>query len=208
MRSHVLPPNHHADHPAFHGASGLFAAMSMVLRRGDVARLAADLTELRVGDQLVDVGCGPGAAAREAARRGAVVTGVDPATVMLDVARVLTCLTTRRTGSITWVEGAAEHLPLADGSATVAWSLAAVHHWADVDAGVAEIGRVLRPGGRLLAIERLVRPEAHGLASHGWSRDQAEGFATACRDAGCTEVVVDEHPTGRGPVVSVRALVP
>ena len=62
----------------------------MTIGRDGDARLAAELTELTAGDRLVDVGCGPGAAARFAAGRGARVTGVDPAPVMLDVARRLT----------------------------------------------------------------------------------------------------------------------
>jgi hypothetical protein len=69
MSSTAMPPNHHADYPAFAGASGLLAAMSMVLRRGDVARLAADLTEIGTGDHR-STGRGR-RRARQAARRGA-----------------------------------------------------------------------------------------------------------------------------------------
>jgi SAM-dependent methyltransferase len=65
------PPNHHADFPGFSGLFGLIAGLSMVTGRGAVARLAADLARVAAADRVVDVGCGPGAAAREAARRGA-----------------------------------------------------------------------------------------------------------------------------------------
>lgn len=86
----ALPPNHHGDHPGFSGVTGFVAGLTMVLGRGRIARLACDLVGLAAEDQVVDVGCGPGAAAREAARRGAEVTGVDPAQVMLAMARRLT----------------------------------------------------------------------------------------------------------------------
>jgi ubiquinone/menaquinone biosynthesis C-methylase UbiE len=198
---HPPVPNHHAHHPAFSGISGLIAALSMVVGRRPIARLAAGLAQLGAGDDLVDVGCGPGAAAREGARLGATVVAVDPAPVMLAVARRLT----RRSAAIDWVEGTAEALPVVDDSATVLWSLAAVHHWADVDAGLAEAGRVLRPGGRLVIIEREVRPGATGHASHGWTAPQADAFAQACRVAGFRDVEVSRDPAGRDVALSVRA---
>ncbi|MGZ4705218.1 MAG: class I SAM-dependent methyltransferase [Acidimicrobiales bacterium] len=198
------PPNHHADHPAFAGPRGLLAALSMVVGRGDVARLAADLTRVGPADRVVDVGCGPGAAAREAARRGAAVTAVDPAAVMLAVARRLT----RRRLQVVWAAGAAEDLPQPDGSATALWSLATVHHWADVAAGLAEAHRVLGSGGRFLVVEHRVQAGAEGLAGHGWTRDQAESFAAACREVGFADVVVGEQRPGRRPELTVQAVRP
>jgi ubiquinone/menaquinone biosynthesis C-methylase UbiE len=161
-------PNHHRDHPGFSGATGLLAAASMTVGRGGDARLAAELVDLRPGDAVVDVGCGPGVAARVAARRGASVVGVDPAPVMLRAARLLT-----RVDAVRYVEGVAEALPLPDDRATVLWSIATVHHWRDLDAGLHEARRVLRPGGRFVALERQVTPGATGHASHGWTEEQA-----------------------------------
>jgi ubiquinone/menaquinone biosynthesis C-methylase UbiE len=197
-------PNHHADHPGFSGIVGALAGASM-LARGSVARLAADLTGVGPDDHVVDVGCGPGPAAREAARRGATVTAVDPASVMLALAR----RTTRSGVDVTWLEGTAEALPVADGVASVLWSLATVHHWRDVEAGLAEAARVLAPGGRLLVVERRTRPGARGLASHGWTRPQAEAFADLSRSAGFPDAAVETHRTGRfGHQLVVRATRP
>ena len=120
---------------------------------------------------------------------------------MLNLARRFT-----RPGiSIAWQEGTAEGLPLPDGAATVLWSISTVHHWPDVPAGLAEAHRVLRPGGRLLAIERRTRPGAKGLASHGWTDDQAAAFADLCRTAGFTDVRVETHAPGRHALLAVRA---
>jgi SAM-dependent methyltransferase len=195
------PVNHHADFPGFRGVTGALAGLTMIMGRGSVARFAADLASVSRGDHVVDVGCGPGTAAREAARRGARVTGVDPATVMLRLARALT----RDRAAIDWAEGTAERLPQPDASATVVWSLATVHHWKDVTAGLAEARRVLVPGGRFGAIERHVRPGATGLASHGWTDQQAESFRTQCREAGFDDVCVEKHTPGRRAVLVVRA---
>lgn len=196
--------NHHAAHPGFAGVTGLLAGLTMIVGNGAVARLAADLASVSDTDHVVDVGCGPGTAAREAAGRGAGVTGVDPAPVMLRLARTLT----RDRPVITWANGTAEDLRLPDRSATVVWSLATVHHWQDVTAGLAEAKRVLAPGGRLLAIERCVRPGATGLASHGWTDQQAESFAAQCRQAGFADVRVHNHTLGRRAVSAVTAVRP
>jgi len=199
-----LVPNHHADYPGFSGIGGVLAGLTMLIARGAVARLAADLTAATGEDRVVDVGCGPGAAAREAARRGADVIGIDPAPVMLKLARRLT----RRDASITWTEGAAEALPLPDGSATVLWSIATVHHWPDLDAGLGEARRVLAPEGRLLAVERRTRPGARGLASHGWTDAQADTFADRCRAAGFAHARVETHTPARHALLVVQAANP
>src|ERR1700676_1987505 len=148
MTEDTLAPNHHADHPGFSGLSGLVAAIAFTRGRDPDATLAIRLVELRAGDRLVDVGCGPGAAARRAASLGAEVVAVDPAAAMLRVGRLA-----NRAKGLRYALGAAQALPVADGWASVVWSLAAVHHWPDVDAGLGEVGRVLGPRGRFVAIE-------------------------------------------------------
>lgn len=192
--------NHHAEHPGFAGAGGLLFAIALLLIGRLNARLAVELAEVSDADRVVDIGCGAGVAVRAAARRGARATGVDPAPVMLRVAR----LVTRGGRTVGWAQGSAEQVPVPDASATVLWSLATVHHWKDVHAGLAEAHRVLQPGGRLLAVERRTSADATGLASHGWTGDQAEAFASLCRAAGFTDVGVTEHGQGRRGVWAVR----
>lgn len=188
--------NHHADHPGFSGVTGVLCGLAFLLVGRAKARLAADIAQVSSADHVVDVGCGPGTAARVAAGRGARVTGVDPAPTMLRIAR----LVTRRRAPITWSVGTAEALPVADASATVVWALATVHHWQDVDKAVAEARRVLVPGGRLMAIERQSPDNATGLASHGWTGEQAESFGALCRDAGFDDVCVAGRGSGKGAV--------
>jgi ubiquinone/menaquinone biosynthesis C-methylase UbiE len=195
-------PNHHADYPGFAGPLGVLAGLSMTFGRTGDAELAERLTGTQPGDRVVDVGCGPGTAVRHAARLGATVTGVDPAPVMLRMARRLT----RRRDRITLRQGTAEVLPLPDGSATVLWSIATVHHWSDLDRALGEVGRVLEAGGRFVAIERRSRPGATGHASHGWTDEQAAEFAALCRAAGFDEVRVERHTTGRRSLIAVIAL--
>ncbi|MGB6209447.1 class I SAM-dependent methyltransferase [Mycobacterium sp.] len=200
----IPPPNHHADHPGFAGPIGLFVALTMLVAGHGRARFVANLASVSSTDQVVDIGCGPGNSVRAAARRGAGVVGVDPATVMLGVAR----LVTRDRPGIRWLKGTAESLPLPERSATVVWSVATVHHWADVTAGLTEVCRVLAPGGRFFAVERRVRPGATGLASHGWTDEQAASFAACCRTAGLEDVDIETVNRGRRAVQVVRAVRP
>lgn len=198
-------PNHHADHEGFSGVKGLVAALTMLVGRKADAELVVERTGVGPDDHVVDVGSGPGSTARRAARAGARVTGVEPASVMRDLARRLS----RRAGpgSIEYVEGTAEALPLADGAATVLWSIATVHHWKDVEAGVSEAHRVLAPGGRLLVAERRIKEGATGLASHGWTEAQARSFAAHLIRAGFTDVESERVHAGR-PMVVITAVRP
>lgn len=193
-------PNHHAHHHGFAGPTGFLLALGMTIGRSEDARLAVERTGTGADDDVVDIGCGPGTAARHAAGVARGVVGVDPARVMLRVARSMPGGRGSR-----FVEGTAEHLPLDDGSASVAWSIASVHHWRDVEAGVAEVVRVLRPGGRFLAMERLAEPGATGLASHGWTTEQADAFVAVTERHGLVDPVVSQHQTRRRRVIAVLA---
>lgn len=198
MSEATLAPNHHADHPGFAGITGLLAALAFTRGRDADAALAIDLADLVAGDRLVDIGCGPGVAARRAARLGAEVVAVDPSAMMLRVGRVA-----NRANGLRYATGSAEALPVPDGWASVAWSLATVHHWPDLDAGLGEVRRVLAPAGRFVAIERHVEPGARGIASHGWTRPQADAFAARCETVGLA-AEVGEHSSGnRGRALSV-----
>lgn len=198
---HLISPSHHAAYPGFGGLTGLIAALTMLAGRGASARLAESLSGLAAGETLADIGCGPGAAARRAARRNVRVVAVDPAPVMLRVAR----LVTRRSDRVQFAAGRAEALPLAGASVSVAWSIASVHHWADVDAGLREVARVLVPGGRFVAIERRTPPGAQGLAGHGWTDEQAAALAARCLASGLQDVRSGTHGHGRHVVVSVTS---
>jgi SAM-dependent methyltransferase len=197
--------HHHgryAGHQPFYGFSGFILGLTFLFGRKKEARLACDLTGVGAGDDVLDIGCGPGGALREARRRGASCTGVDPAAPMLRLGRLVS------SRDISYAEGTAEALPLRDGSASVAWSLATAHHWADVEQGLAEIRRVLRPEGRLLILEHRVIPGATGHPRHGWNDEGAATFAAVCSAAGFSDAHVEQHEGRHGPALALLAVRP
>ena len=185
------------------GAAAWLCAAAMLAGRGAAARAVTRIAGLTGGDRVVDVGCGPGTAVREAARHAGAATGIDPNAASLALARWISG--GRRARNITWLQGSAEHLPLPDACASVVWSLSAVHHWADRQAGFAEARRVLAEGGRLLIAERSIRPGGRGHAAHGLSAPQAEQVAAELASAGFTGVRVQTSRAGRRVLTIIQA---
>ncbi len=110
-----------------------------------VGALLVRMTEVAPGDAVVDVGCGTGNVAIQAAQAGASVTGVDLAPQMLARARAAS----QAAGlEVTWLEGDAEHLPVADGVADVVMSTFGSMFAPRHAQTAREVLRVLRPGGR------------------------------------------------------------
>jgi ubiquinone/menaquinone biosynthesis C-methylase UbiE len=178
--------------------------LTLVVGRRRIIEWVADAADVHSGTTVVDVGCGPGSAVREADRRGAIVIGVDPSAGMRRLARGLT---RRHGGSKVQIQaGAAEHLPVPDGWADVVWAISSAHHWSDVAAGLRECRRISAPGAALLVVERRIGSTAHGLhAAHGFTGRRAEEVAAAAFDAGYAHVDTETVVIGRKPYVVVQA---
>jgi demethylmenaquinone methyltransferase / 2-methoxy-6-polyprenyl-1,4-benzoquinol methylase len=101
---------------------------------------------VRPGDRTLDACCGTGDLAIEAHARGADVVGLDFSTAMLERAR-------GKAPSIEFVEGDMLALPFDDASFDSATVGFGVRNVEDLDAGLRELRRVLRPGGRLGILE-------------------------------------------------------
>jgi SAM-dependent methyltransferase len=114
--------------------------------------------EIGLGEHLVDVGCGAGTdsliAARMVGGSGAVV-GVDMTPAMLQRARHGAAET--QLANVAFVEGYAESLPVVSGWADVVISNGVLNLLPDKQAGLREIARVLKPGGRLQIADILVQ---------------------------------------------------
>jgi SAM-dependent methyltransferase len=125
-----LGPSFHI--PAACRGSGSPAALDWLLENMDLAG----------GDTLLDCGAGMGGPAARAARRRAVVpTLVDPERGA--------CRAARRLFDHAVVQASADALPMKDASFDAAWSLGVLCTMPDHLALLSELGRVVRPGGRI-----------------------------------------------------------
>jgi SAM-dependent methyltransferase len=133
----------------------------------DWARVMLDPIMLRLagdvrGARVLDIGCGEGRFSRKLARQGATCTGIDPTALLLRTALAR--------GSIAPVRAVAEALPFAAASFDLAVTyitLVDIEHYREA---IAEMARVLRPGGRLLAANIGFVSASQG-ENGGWRRD-------------------------------------
>jgi SAM-dependent methyltransferase len=148
-----------------------------------LARHLVDVAEVTAGDHVLDVACGTGVVARTAAERtgpAGRVVGLDLNEAMLTVAREVR-------PDLEWRQGDAARLPFPDGSFDVALCQSGLMFVPDPAAAVAELARVVRPGGRVavqvwssLDRQDAFRPLPDAVARHA-GRDAVDLISTYFR---------------------------
>jgi ubiquinone/menaquinone biosynthesis C-methylase UbiE len=116
---------------------------------GPAARALVDWADLREGDAVLDVGCGTGAATRFAAEKtgsSGRVVGADVNAGMIDVAQSMPPVTGP---AIEWIEKSAYELPFMEAAFDVALCAQTLQFLEDRPRALAEMYRVLKPGGRV-----------------------------------------------------------
>jgi demethylmenaquinone methyltransferase / 2-methoxy-6-polyprenyl-1,4-benzoquinol methylase len=110
---------------------------------------AADLAGLGPGARALDVACGTGDLALELSRRvgpSGQVVGADFSEAMLERARA-------KSPDVTWESANALELPYPDAGFDAATVGFGARNFSDLDRGLAEMARVVRPGGRVVVLE-------------------------------------------------------
>jgi demethylmenaquinone methyltransferase / 2-methoxy-6-polyprenyl-1,4-benzoquinol methylase len=117
-------------------------------------RRLIQLAEVRAGTQALDVCCGTGDVAFALANAGAKVTGCDFSEPMLQVARErLRSRSSRGNEALTFLHADALHLPLPPNTFDIVTVAYGLRNLADFRAGLTEMLRVLKPGGKLLILD-------------------------------------------------------
>ena len=139
----------------------------------------ARLAEVDAGGHVLDVGCGIGGPARHlAAEFGCRVTGLDLTEEYCRVAAMLAARTDL-SGLVDFRHGDALAMPFADQSFDLVWSQHASMNIADKDGLLAEMHRVLKPGGRLAIYDILAGPGGPPHFPVPWARAPDISFLDA-----------------------------
>jgi ubiquinone/menaquinone biosynthesis C-methylase UbiE len=190
------------------GTTFLSFGQLAALHRGTV-----ELAGIRPGERILDVGCGPGRLALVAATTAgprSEVCGIDPAPEMVELARRRAA---RARVPARFEVGVIEALPFADEHFDVVLSSLMLHHLPDElkRRGLAEIHRVLKPAGRLVAVDFGATPGegvGHLLCvlrlRTGWGH--AERLRAMFREAGFD--TVEMGSTGHRALAFVRGRKP
>jgi len=157
-------------------------------------QIVVDTLNLSPDDHFLDIGCGLGGALELASWSGASVAGIDPSASMVSRAA-------KRVPAATVKVGSAEEIPFPDATFTAVTAVASFHHWASQMTGIAEVARVMTPGGRLLIAEKRLK-DGRG---HGLSISEAERLVRNLSSRGFENGEVAERDMGRHPALTVSA---
>jgi len=168
-------------------SAGAYDALVGSVLEGFYARVAGEVAAAYPGGKVLEIGSGPGRLAMRLAREapGMTLTGVDISGAMVERAA-------RRAAGAGLSErarfevGDVAALPLPDGEFDGVVSTLSLHHWPEPPLGLAEIHRVLKPGGEVRIYDL-----AHWLWPPAWGGDRLARMAAA-------------SPFGEGEVEVVR----
>lgn len=128
-----------------HGASNAYDVFSPDTNER-LIDIFVRLSGLPSGARVADLGCGSGVFSNVLQQRGYTCTGVDLSPALIRIAK-------QKYPGIEFIEGDVEHLPFADGSFDGVLLAGVLHHFSNRAAFLAEVKRILRPGGKFVAFD-------------------------------------------------------
>lgn len=168
-------------------------------RAAEERRMTMELLAVQSGDQVLDVGCGPGNYTRHLARAAG-----EGLTVGLDASETMVAAAAERGGgeNLAYLRGDACALPFGDESFDVACSVGVIHMVEEPLLALAEMARVLAPGGRLAVLASCGRPGKPRRQRAGLTIFASDELTDALAEHGLIDV--EQQVIGRGQLISAR----
>lgn len=173
------------------GPRGWVAAHMVARLTAGANRWMIDCLDVGPGDRVLDVGCGPGLAVAYAAAKDSRVVGVDASRTMVRHADRRNRAAIRQ-GRVEIRRADAARLPFPDAAFTRVGSLNSLQFWPAPAQGLAELHRVLAPGGRVAVVLMARSVEGAGGATPAWVLETV----AAMEDAGFDRVRIASCPFG------------
>jgi ubiquinone/menaquinone biosynthesis C-methylase UbiE len=165
------------------GVLGRMGGIVMARMNADCGAWVADLLAVASNDNVLEVGFGPGVAIQRLSRLAGHVAGIDPSREMVEQARARNAAAIR-SGRVDLRRGSVERLPFDDDGFDKALAINSMQVWPSAVAGLREMRRVMKPGGRV----------ALGFTPH--SGQASKGVAETLIAAGFTKARVVEREKG------------
>jgi ubiquinone/menaquinone biosynthesis C-methylase UbiE len=132
------------------GVLGRLGGIVMARMNAECGAWVCDLLQVGPNDKVLEVGFGPGVVIQRLSKlaRAGHVAGIDQSRVMVEQARTRNA-TSIQSGRVDLRHGSVESLPFDAGTFDKALAVNSMHVWPDAVAGLREMRRVMKPGGRI-----------------------------------------------------------
>jgi ubiquinone/menaquinone biosynthesis C-methylase UbiE len=181
------------------GTLGWIVGHMMAMKNGGHGEWVFSLLDLKPGERVLEIGFGSGADLARASRMAAFVAGVDHSDVMVKQASRRNAAAIRE-GRVEVQLGSAARLPYPEAHFDKVFAINSAQFWKDSVSALTEVGRVLKPGGR---IALAVQPRSKG-ATEDHAHQAGRGLADAMKKAGFSDVYCESRPMK--PVSTVCAI--
>ena len=151
----------------------------MARTNADCGAWVTDLLEIGPCDSVLEVGFGPGVIIQRLSKLAGHIAGIDPSQEMVAQARARNA-TAIKDGRVDLRRGSVEHLPFDDNAFDKGLAINSMQVWPDSAAGLKEMRRVTKPGGRVV------------LGFTPYSGQQNEDLTQTLTAAGFTKATVVE----------------
>lgn len=215
-QGHDHSHGHEHGHEHDRGIKGMvrYLRFAREMWSSDVNEAVVARLGLKPGETVMDIGAGAGAGTMVAVKAGSTVMAVEPTPYMRRVLGLRRFLG-RAQNQIQIVDGAAESTNVESNSIDAAWAVNTMHHWTNMAAGIAELARVLAPGGRILLVDENFDDPAHpDFEKFGARRDEhshhfetvdPEAVADQLRVAGMTVSFAGFDEIANRPAIIIEA---